>query len=921
MRTMFQDMSKRCDYQELTLDNELIICTIDNKEIFCENGMTILQAAKTLGIEIPVLCHHPEISVIGACRVCVVEIEGEKLLYTACSTPVKNGMVIHTKSERVLEARKLVIEMILSRHFGDCLTCDASGECLLEKYSYEFGATGNLFEKNEFNTKIHGIEDKNPFITLDRGKCILCGRCAKACDEWVSSNAITFVDKGNKLRLSTLYDKGLEDNKECIFCGNCINVCPVGALSEKKAIRAGRLPEVEKIKTICPYCGVGCGIIVYKKGNTIIKVRGNLKSPVSKGRLCIKGKFGLDFVNSKERLTKALIKNNDGEFEEASLIDALLYIKQKIDEIKSKNGHFAGLSSARCTNEDNYVFQKFFRNVLGSDDVDHCARICHSPTVSGLSLTLGSGAMTNPIEDIDLVDCFLIIGSNMTNTHPVISWKVIHRIKQGAILILVDPKKGNLSKYATLHLQLNPGSDVFLLNAMMKIIIEERMIDTQMIQERIEGYEEFEKELNNLSIDELISHTGVNENDIRLAARLFAISGASSIYYAMGITQHTFGTANVVSLANLALICGKIGKGATGINPLRGQNNVQGACDMGCLPGVLPGYKKITDVADNKYFSEKWNCQIPKKIGRTLTEIVSDSGKGKIDFLYIMGENPVISDPDSSAVADSLKNTGFLVVQDIFLTETAMLADVVLPAASFAEKDGTFTNTERRVQKVNKIIDPPDKDALPDWMIINKLAELCGMDWKFHSWLDIFNEIRETVGIYKHIDPLQIENKEYFWPGNNNGESQKRLHQERFNFQNGKAKVIFKEPPTHRYKQSKEYPFLLIIGRLYEHYHTGTMTRKSDGIESIQPYSKLLINPKDAIKLKIKNDDWVIVKSEVGEIKTRILISLEVKPANCFISFHYKESLANALTSKKHLDPISKMAALKIVSVNLIPDK
>ncbi len=553
------------------MENELIICTIDNVEVFCEEGQTILQAAKTVGIEIPALCYHPELSVIGSCRICVVEIKGERLLYTACSTPVKNGMEIFTNSERVVEARLVIIEMILSQHFGDCLTCDASGECLLEKYAYEFGATGTLFEKNEFDSRIHGIDDNNPFITLDKGKCILCGRCVRACEEWVSASAITFVDKGNKLMVGNLYNNGLEDNKECIFCGNCINVCPVGALSEKKAARAGRMPEIKKIRSICPYCGVGCGIVAYKKGNKIIKIRGDLNSPVSRGRLCIKGKFGMDFVNSEERLKKALIKDENGDFQEVELIDALIYIKQKIDETKSKNGKFAGLSSARCTNEDNYIFQKFVRTILKSDNIDHCARICHSPTVSGLSMTLGSGAMTNPIEDIEHVDCFLIIGSNMTNTHPVISWKVINRIKQGAILILVDPKKGALAKYATLHLQINPGADIFLINAMIKAILEERMYDPEMIEDRINGFGDFEKKFEELSFENLVKETGLDENDVRLAARLFAISGSSSIYYAMGITQHCFGTANVATLANFALICGKIGKGANGINPLIGQ--------------------------------------------------------------------------------------------------------------------------------------------------------------------------------------------------------------------------------------------------------------------------------------------------------------------------------------------------------------
>jgi len=899
------------------LGDELIICTINGKEVFCEDSWTILKAANSVNIEIPVLCHLPEISIIGSCRVCVVEIEGERLLYTACSTPVKNGMVIYTESERVINARKLVIEMILSQHFGDCLTCDASGECLLEKYSYEFGATGNLFEKNEFNPITNGIEDKNPLIVMDRGKCILCGRCVRVCDEWVHKSAISFVEKGNKIMVSSLYNKGLEENKECIFCGNCINVCPVGALIEKKAIRAGRPPEIQKINTTCPYCGVGCGLVVYKKNNKIIKVRGNKNSPVSKGRLCIKGQFGLDFVNSNERLKKALIRNQNGDFEEVELIEALLYVKQKIDEVKSKNGNFAGLASARCTNEDNYVFQKFFRTILKTDNIDHCARICHSPSVSGLTMTLGSGAMTNPIEDIEHVDCFFIIGSNMTASHPVISWKIISRIRQGAILILVDPRKSPLAKYATLHLQLNPGTDIHLINAMMKIIIEEKMYDSEMIKNRCEGFDKLEEDLSKLELEPLIEETGLDENDLRLAARLFAISGSSSIFYAMGITQHSFGTSNVIALADLALICGKVGAGYTGVNPLRGQNNVQGACDMGVLPGTLPGYKSIENLDDNEFFSKKWDSQIPKQSGKTLTEIISDCGNNDVDFLYIMGENPVISDPDSKSVIESLKNVDFLVVQDIFLTETALLADVVLPASSFAEKNGTFTNTERRVQKVNKIIEPPGKDVLEDWIIINKLAELCGANWHYNNWLDIFTEIRDTVKIYSHIDPNHLETQEYFWPCDDIGESVKRLHQEEFTI--GKAKLIYQAPPK-TYKTTEEYPYLLIIGRMYEHYHTGTMTRKSNGINALQPYSKVYINPKDAIKLKVKNDDWVKITSPIGEIKARCCISLEVKPKNAFITFHFKEAMANSLTEKKHLDPYSKMANLKVTIVDIVKD-
>ncbi len=804
--------------------------------------------------------------------------------------------------------------MILSQHYGDCLTCDASGECLLEKYAYDYGCSGSLFTKNGFNPKIHSIDDKNPFIMLDRGKCILCGRCIKVCDEWPHRSALSFVDKGNIVKVSTMYDKGLESNKECIFCGNCITVCPVGALSEKNAIRAGRFPEIKKTQTICPYCGVGCGMVVYTRGNKVIKVRGDEQSPVSKGRLCIKGKFGLDFINSPQRLKKPLIKNKDGVFEEVELIDALLLIKQKIDEIKNNKGGFAGLASARCSNEDNFVFQKFFRTVLKSDNIDHCARICHSPSVAALNMTLGSAAMTNPIEDIEHVDCFFVIGSNMTSTHPVIAWKVITRIKQGALLILVDPRKSDLSKYATIHLQINPGSDIALINSMMKIIVEEQSYDDEMVSNRTEGFEELKLALENADLDNMIAETGLNEEDVRLAARLFAISGSSSVFYAMGITQHIFGTANVVSLSNLAVISGKVGKPCTGINPLRGQNNVQGACDMGLLPGILPGYRKLTDDSARKKLEDLWKTEIVDKPGLTTIEITNSIIDGDIDFLYIMGENPVISDPDINHVKKALDKVGFLVVQDIFLTETAQYADVVLPACSFAEKDGTFTNTERRVQKFTKLIEPSSDDVQPDWQIITKLAELFDHNWKYKTSTDIFNEIRAAANIYAHIDPALMPKKEFFWPADESGCSIKRLHTETFTRGNA---LLHYEKPVASYKRDDKYPYLLIIGRLYEHYHTGTMTRKSEGINSLEPRSRIMINPKTALKLKLKNNDAVKICSELGTVNAYASISLEVKPDTAYISFHFAESPVNVMTDSSKLDPMSKMAAMKIVKVNL----
>jgi formate dehydrogenase alpha subunit len=913
---VFQVLSTGCDYQELILPGTIVICTLDGIEVFCEEGDTILKAAQSANVEIPLLCYHPELTLSGSCRICVVEVEGEHELLPACSTPVKSGMVIYTASERVLEARRIILEMMLSQHFGDCLTCDESGECLLEKYAYDYGATGSLFQKAEYDEKIHGIDDYNPLIILDRGKCILCGRCVRACEEWSHANAISFVNKGHKMSISTLYDKGLEANHECIFCGACISVCPTAAFYEKQAVRAGRIPEITRTRTICPYCGVGCGLIVYSRDGKIIKVRGDDDSPVSRGRLCIKGKFGLDFVNSEERLRKPLVRGEDGEFHETSMVEALVLIKEKIEDIRREKGNFAGIGSGKCTNEDNYIFQKFLRSVLKTDNVDHCARICHSPSVTALRMTMGSGAMTNPIADIEHIDCFMVVGSNMTATHPVIAWQIMSRIRQGAILILVDPRKSDLAPYATLHLQLIPGSDIALFNAMMKIILEESMHDMETIRERVEGYDEFAHELEQTDFSSLVKETGLSEDDIRLAARLYAISGASSIYYTMGITQHVFGTDNVTSLSNLALICGKVGSGPMGINPLRGQNNVQGASDMGIMPGLLPGYQSLQDKDTRHYFNDAWGAPLPEKKGRTMIEILNLAGDGLLDFLYVMGENPAVTDPDTTSVEKALEKTGFLVVQDMFLTETARFADVVLPAASFAEKDGTYTNTERRVQRLNKVIDF-DKEVMEDWIIITQLANLLGAGWNYSNWEDVFNEMKEVTGLYKHLSIDSLSSGNSFWPADHKGKPVERMYQNSFNRENGKA-LLLPVSPTGGYRRTEQYPFLLIIGRMYEHYHSRSMTGRVEGINNLQPKSLLYLNPRDALHLKVRDDDMVRVTSSVGVIEIACRISLEVKPATLFMTFHFKDAMANRLTSKEKLDPVSKMAAMKVVPVSIM---
>lgn len=853
----------------IDLGERMIKLTIDEKRVEVKEGVTILQAAKASGIKIPHLCYHKALSSSSSCRLCVVEVEGARTLVASCSHPVVSGMIVRTDTERVLAARRLVIDLLLSNHPLDCLTCEKNGTCKLQKYAYELGITKTSFEGERCQ---YPIDTANPFIERDYNKCILCGRCIKACNEIQMMSIPDFINRGFETKVGTFYDSPLQET-DCVFCGQCVGICPVGALTEKIANGKGRGWELAKTTTICPYCGCGCPIELNVKDNEVIKV-------TSTEALCVKGRFGFDFINHADRLKIPLIKEASGEFREATWDEALDLIATKFSEIKSVFGSdsIAGISSARCTNEENYLFQKFMRAVIGTNNIDHCARLCHASTVAGLAIAFGSGAMTNSIDEISNADCILVIGSNTTESHPIIGLKIKQAVKNGAKLIVADPRRIELAKLADLHLQFRCGTDVAWLNGMAQIIISEGLCNEGFIAERCEGFEELKKAVAEYTPEKTEEITGIPIDDLIRAARIYAQAEKASIIYSMGITQHTSGVNNVFAIANLAMLTGNVGKESSGVNPLRGQNNVQGACDMGALPGLYPGYQKVTEAKTK--FSALWGVNLPDTPGFTMLEMFAECGK-KIKLMYILGENPMVSDPDITHIESSLKSLDFLVVQDIFLTETAKLADVVLPACTFSEKDGTFTNTERRVQLARKALQPIGQSK-EDSTIIIELANKMGYKMNYISSSDIMDEIARLTPIYGGISYKRLEEKSLQWPClDQSHPGTKFLHKDKFSGGLGKFQPIKYKPSAET--QDEEYPFLLTTGRMLYHYHTGSMTRRSKGLNDICKEGYVEINPKDADFFKIQEADLVSVSSRRGRIKIKAKITDRVPSKTLFI--------------------------------------
>ena len=886
------------------------VLTIDGRRVEVAEGATILEAAEKLGIEIPTLCHLKGLTGEGACRMCLVEVEGARSLQTSCSTPCSEGMIVHTRSETVVEARRFVLDLLLSNHRKDCFSCSKNGECKFQEYCYEYGVEDTTYQGEIIKRT---IDTSSPFFTYDPEQCILCRRCVRTCEMLQANNTLSVSGRGFNTHVALPFEKNF-DSYNCVSCGNCVSVCPTGALAPKSKDRF-RMWDVKKVLTTCAYCGVGCQMNLLVKGDKVVGVE-PADGPTNKGLLCVKGKFAFNFINHTDRLKKPLIRKN-GVLEEAEWDEAFELIVDRIKSIKAESGPdaLAGFASACATNEDNYVFMKMMRASIGTNNVDHCARLCHASTVAGLAMTLGSGAMTNSVPETVEADVIFVTGSNTTESHPVIGAQIRQALLRGAKLIVAEPRVIDLARQADIFLQIKPGTNVALYNGLMNVILNEGLSDTEYVNARTEGFEELKAVIDEYPAEKVAQICGIGAEELRKAARLYAKADKAPIFYSMGVTQHSTGTAGVMSVSNLALLCGKIGKYGCGVNPLRGQNNVQGACDMGSLPGDYTGYQKVANEASRKKFEDAWGVSLPDKPGLTVNEVINAVDSGDIRLLYIMGENPMISDPDINHVERALKKCEFLVVQDIFLTETAELADVVLPAGTFAEKDGTFTSTDRRVQRIRRAI-PDVGESKVDWEILSEIMRRLGYENKFQTSEQIMDEIASLTPQYGGISFTRLENESLCWPcPDAKHPGTPTLHMKAFS-RGERAKFI-----PHQYKASAElpdaeYPYLLTTGRVLYQYHTRTMTGKNEGVNQIAGWSYIEINPADAKRLGVADGGMLNVKSRRGEVVTKARVTDKLKEGVVFMPFHYADSPANKLTNAA-LDPIAKIPEFKVCAVTI----
>jgi formate dehydrogenase alpha subunit len=820
-------------------------------------------------------------------------------------------MVVQTETDDIRAIRKTILELLFYEHRGVCATCNENGDCTLQRYAYEYQISDEVFTKAETAEPKPNYTTGNEAIEYNLDKCIRCGRCIRICEEVQMDSALTFKERASVVEVTTAFDIPLNEST-CELCGQCISTCPTGALYERAAKGKGQCKDLLRTRTTCPYCGVGCQIDlnVNPKTNDIVRVTSPVGCIPNDGNLCVKGRFGMEFVGHEKRLTSPLIKRN-GTFETVTWDQATDFIAERLTKIKKQNGpnSIAGLSSAKCTNEENYIFQKFIRAVIGTNNVDHCARLCHASTVAGLARAFGSGAMTNSIDELKNAACIFIIGSNTSEAHPVIALNIKEAIvKNGARLIIADPRRIDLVRFAELHLAQKPGTDVALINAMMNVIINENLLDTDFVKERTDGFEELAEVLKDFTPEKAEQITTVPAEIIRQAARIYAGASKSSIVYSMGITQHTTGTDNVLSLANLSMLTGNVGKESTGVNPLRGQNNVQGACDLGALPNVYPGYQSVEDSKIRAKFEKAWSKKLSPNNGLTVIEIFHAVETGDIKAIYIMGENPALSDPNLNRTRKALEMVDFLVVQDIFLSETARYADVVLPSACFAEKNGTFTNTERRVQRIRTAVPPPG-EARSDWQTICDLSTRLGYKMSYDSTGQIMDEIASLTPIYGGMSFERIDSVGLQWPClDKDHPGTKYLHKGKFTRGKGKFHTVsFKAPAE---SPGKKFPFVLTTGRQLYQFHTGTMTRKSAAINQISPTGYVEIHLEDAGKLGIADGDTVEVSSIRGKVSTLAKVTKNIEKGWLFMPFHFCEGPANMLTIDA-LDPLAKIPEYK----------
>jgi len=892
---------------------QAITITLDGREVSGYPGMTILELAKESGINIPTLCHDPQLASIGACRVCLVEDERNGALLASCVAPIAPGMVINTHSPRVMERRKTIIELMLASHPDSCLVCDKGNRCQLRQIATDLGIGLVALQRIPQMTS---IEEVNPFLERDLSKCILCAKCIRACQELVVEGAIDYFQRGFTTIPATLNNLPLE-NSECTFCGTCVALCPTGALTEKEKTYRGTTQTL--VQTTCPFCGCGCSICLEAKDGRVVRATPGKESLVYKGTLCVRGSYGCDFVHSPDRLLKPLVKSN-GNFEELSWEEALEVVGTQFRRIRDEFGadSLAILGSSKCTNEENYLLQRFARSVLGTNNIDNGSRLYNSASRVGLGSSLSFSGTTNYLTDLEQTELILVIGADPNASAPAIGYAIKRAVKQhGVKLLLIDPRQTKLSLFAHLWLRPRVGTDLALINGLAKVIIDEGLLDEEFVARRTDNFEAYDESLKKYTLKYVEEVTGVLGQEIREAARLYARANQAAIVYGTGITQHITGTDSVKALANLALLTGNIGRRGGGIYAPQRENNAQGACDMGTLPKFLPGYQSVADAQARAKFEQRWGVSLPVEAGLTALEMMEQIKNGKLKGMYIVAENPVLSFPNSKFIKEILASLDFLVVQDMFLTETARLANIVLPAASFAEKEGTFTNFEGRVQRVQRAISPLG-ESLPDWKIILRLADKMGTPMPYSSPQQVMDEIVEccqlpAYSLYEGGGHLEPEARSLYAAESSSQRGVGRMHGSQFPEGFARFCPVEYVPPT---KGKKGYPFTLLTGVIFNHFGTGSRTSRSARLKKFCPEASVEICEADARELAIADGEMVKVTSPAGEVTAKVKITNTLCEGMLFMPISFPEAPVNGLFDIV-LNPETKAPSLKACSVKI----
>jgi formate dehydrogenase major subunit len=878
-----------------------VTLTIDGRKVSVPPGTSVMAAAALMDNPIPKLCATDSVEAFGSCRLCLVEIEGRKGTPASCTTPAEAGMIVRTKTTRLERVRRGVMELYISDHPLDCLTCSANNDCELQAQAGNVGLRDVRYGYAGANHLEAPTDASNPYFTFESSKCIVCSRCVRACEEVQGTFALTILGRGFDSKVGT---GGVDfQSSECVSCGACVQACPTATLNEKLVIEKGT-PE-RTVVTTCAYCGVGCSFKAELKGNEVLRMVPHKAGKANEGHSCVKGRFAYGYATHKDRVLKPMIRERiEDPWREVSWGDAIAYAANEFRRIQTKYGRdsVGAISSSRCTNEEVFLVQKMVRAGFGNNNIDTCARVCHSPTGFGLSKTYGTSAGTQDFKSVAKSDVVVVIGANPTDAHPVFGSRLKKRLRAGARLIIIDPRRIDLVKSphikADYHLALKPGTNVAVLNALAHVIVSEGLVDEAFVRDRcdlanFESWARFVADPRH-SPEATAEASGIDPRELRAAARLYATGGNGAIYYGLGVTEHSQGSTSVMAIANLAMATGNIGREGVGVNPLRGQNNVQGSCDMGSFPHEFSGYRHVSTDAVRETFERMWGVPLSKEPGLRIPNMIDEAIEGSFKWLYVQGEDIAQSDPDTKHITAGLRAMECVVVQDLFLNETARYAHVFLPGASFLEKDGTFTNAERRINRVRKAI--PPLAGMADWETTMALANAIGVPMSYTHPSEIMDEVAATTPTFKGVSYARLDELGSIqWPCNDTAPTGTPvMHVDRF--VRGKGQFMLTEFVATEERVGPRFPLLLTTGRILSQYNVGAQTRRTASA-AWHSEDVLEIHPFDADERGVRDGDLVALKSRTGEISLHAKITERVQPGIVYTTFHHAETGANVVTT------------------------